>query len=207
VHVIQLLYSLLPAPHVEIVEPSLPKTPRHCSSLVSPQRQLIRIPTPAFSSQRSRDALLQRLHHHRGIPHLRLRNQQVNVFRHHHVASQRELVTRPHFVENLQENVALPGCSQQRASPVTTARDEMQMALPIPALQSVFQSHHSKPAPFANPAKSAAPAKESSKSQSTANHFSVNYLSGIIHIRYGSRRRKCTAMRKDGPPAPQRTTS
>jgi len=45
----------------------------------------------------------------------------------------------------------------------------------ITALESGLQAHRSKPAPFANPAKSAAPAKEGSKARTTANHFSVNY--------------------------------
>jgi hypothetical protein len=133
----------------------------------------------------------------------------MNVFRHHHIADQQELVTRPHFVENLQENVALPRCAQQRAAPVTAASDEMQMPLPITALQSILQDHQSKPAPFANPAKSAAPAKEGSRAQTTANHFSVNYRSGIIRFRYRSRKRKSAmrrkldmaAMRKGRPPA------
>jgi hypothetical protein len=39
----------------------------------------------------------------------------------------------------------------------------MQIALPATPLQSILQDGHSKPAPFANPAKSAAPAKEDSK--------------------------------------------
>src|SRR6202046_4389466 len=123
----------------------------------------------------------------------------MNVFRHHHVADQRELVTLPHLIENLQESVTLPRCAQQRAPPVTTAGDEMQTALPVTAFQSILQDRHSKPAPFANPAKSAAPAKEGSKSQATANHFNVNYLSGIIRIRHGSRRR-CTATQRMGHP-------
>jgi hypothetical protein len=72
----------------------------------------------------------------------------------------------------------------------------MQLALSITALESVLQGHQSKPAPFANPAKSAAPAKEGSKAYTTANHFSVNYLSGIIRIRHGSRTRKSAVCRK-----------
>ena len=62
----------------------------------------------------------------------------MNVLRHHHVAKQRELVTGPDFVENLQENVALLRTTQQRAATVTTTRDEMQMALPITPLESVL---------------------------------------------------------------------
>jgi hypothetical protein len=65
------------------------------------------------------------------------------MFRHHHVADQRELVTFPHFVENLQENVALPRCARQGTSPVTTTSDEMQMPLPITPLQSILQHSHS----------------------------------------------------------------
>jgi hypothetical protein len=76
----------------------------------------------------------------------------------------------------------------------------MQMALPITPLQSMLQAHQSKPAPFANPAKSAAPAKEDSKAQTTANHFSVNYRSGIIRFRRESRR-SAQATRKGRPPA------
>ncbi len=104
----------------------------------------------------------------------------MNVFRHHHVSHQRELVTLPHFIEDLQEDIPPLRTTQQGTSPVTTARDEMQMPLPITALQSILQHRHSTPAPFAYPAKSAAPAKEGSKAQTTANHFSVNYRSGII---------------------------
>jgi hypothetical protein len=200
VHVIQFLNSLLRAPYVEIVEASLPETARHCSSLVSPQRQLIRIPPPAFSSQRTRHALLQSLHHRRWIPHLRLADQQMNVFRHHHVAHQRELVTGPHLIENPQENVPLLRTTQQRAAPITTTRDEMQMALAITALQSILQSHHSKPAPFANPAKSAAPAKEGSKSQGDSKSLQ-RQLPQWYHPHSSRVKKKMHSDAKDGPPA------
>jgi hypothetical protein len=61
-------------------------------------------------------------------------------------------------------------------------------------LESALQSHHSKPAPFANPAKSAAPAKTSSTAVATPNHFDVNYLSGIIRIRHDqARKTQCDA--------------
>ena len=58
---------------------------------------------------------------------------------HHHVADQQELVARPHLVENLQEHVALSHGAKQGTPTMTTASDEVQMALPVPAFETILQ--------------------------------------------------------------------
>jgi hypothetical protein len=62
----------------------------------------------------------------------------MNMFRHHHVADQQELIARPHLVENLQERISFPGSAQQCTALITTTSDEMQMALPVTTLEAIL---------------------------------------------------------------------
>ena len=79
--------------------------------------------------------MLQNLHHRRRRPSLRLRNQKMNVFRHHHIPNQQKLITRASLLQNFQKHVPFPRCPQQRTPPVATASNEMQMPMPINPLQ------------------------------------------------------------------------
>lgn len=102
-HVVKLFDSLLSGIDVEIVEAALPKTPSRFTLQSSPKFQLIRIPPPPDLARRPRDTLFQDAHHRRRCPDLRLRNQQVNMLRHHHVAHKIEFVARAHFVQDHEE--------------------------------------------------------------------------------------------------------
>jgi hypothetical protein len=145
VHVAQLLDPLLPAPDVEIIKPPLPATSRCFPERIWPQPQLIRIPPPSsFPPQQLRHALFQDLHHRGRRADLRLRDQQMDMLGHHHIANQQELITGPHLIENFQEHIPLPRRAQQGTTPVATAGNEMQMALPITALEPVLQEQDPK---------------------------------------------------------------
>jgi hypothetical protein len=52
---------------------------------------------------------------------------------------QQELVARPHLVEDLQQHVALTRRAKQGTPTITTTRDEVQMALPVTAFETVLQ--------------------------------------------------------------------
>jgi hypothetical protein len=135
VHITQILDPLLPTPHVEIIKPPLPEAPRRVRWCPRPQSHLVLLrPLSRLPPQSTRYALLQDLHHRRRRAHLRLPDQQVNVFRHHHVPSQPELISLPDLNQDPQERIALPPRSQQGPPPVTTARDKVQLPLPIPPL-------------------------------------------------------------------------
>jgi hypothetical protein len=57
---------------------------------------------------------------------------------HHHVADQQKLAAGPDLVENLQERISFPGSAQQCTALITTASDEMQMALPVTTLEAIL---------------------------------------------------------------------
>ncbi len=145
-HVLQLLDPLLPAPDVEIIKPSLPATSRHFPERILPQRQLIRTPPPSsLPPQQLRHALFQDLHHRGRRADLRLRDQEMDMLGHHHIANHQELITRPYLIENFQEHIPLPRRAQEGTTPVATAGNEMQMALPITTLEPVLQEEDPKP--------------------------------------------------------------
>ncbi len=138
VHVVQLLDPLLPAPHVEIIETSLPKTPRRLCGRFLPQTQLIRAaPSSRLLPEPARYTLLQDLHHRRRRANLRLRNQKMNVLGHHHVSGHAELVSLPNFAQDFQEEIALARRAQEWPAAVATARNKMQMPLAVTPFQFV----------------------------------------------------------------------
>ena len=186
VHVIELLDPLLRAPHVEIIKTPLPETPRRIRRRLGPQSHLILIRSlPPLSSQALRHALLQNLHHRGRRAHFRLRNQQMNVLRHHHVPNQQELITLAHLIQDSQERIPLPRRSEQGSPPITTTRDEVQVFLAIPPLQFVAHrlGHSCAPSPAARVRH-----PELQKQQQTQKliNFHVNYRSGIIRFRHAS---------------------
>lgn len=129
--------SLLPTPHVEIIKPPLPETPRRLSRCLRPQTHLLGALPSVTSPQGSRHALLQNLHHRRRGPHLRFRNQQMNVIRHHHIPNQPELISLAHLIQNSQKHIPAMRSPQQRPPPVTTTCNKVQLPVPVPALQPV----------------------------------------------------------------------
>ena len=154
VHVIHFLVPLLPGPHVEIVEASLPEAAMARRRRFVPQTHLPgwRAP-PLAPPYRAGDALLQHLHHGRRSAHPRLADEQMNMFGHHHVAEQREIVSVAHVGQDTQKQRARCLRAEQRQAMVTAARDEVQLAQAVAAFEAVF---HARPRTLHTP-KGAAP--------------------------------------------------
>ena len=77
-----------------------------------------------------------------------------------------------HLVENLQEQVALSRRVEQRTPAITAARDEVQMAVAVSAFEAIL--HRQGRAPFANPAKDAAPASSSVRAEAEKNRSDLD---------------------------------
>ena len=104
-HVPQLLNPLASAPHIEVIEAPLPDVlgfrPEQCS-LAS---------LPVFSSPAQHPpgkALLDGLHHLRGIAFLRFADQQVYVVRHDYISYDDEPISLPDILQHAHKQVA-PG--------------------------------------------------------------------------------------------------
>jgi hypothetical protein len=69
----------------------------------------------------------------RRVPFRRLAHQQVNVFRHHHIAHDSEFVSRTDFVENLYETISRSSRPEVRTPAVATESHEMEIVLTIMA--------------------------------------------------------------------------
>ena len=145
-HVIYLFVLFLCAPHIEIVEPSLPERLVFPHGSFLPQMLLSRThATPPPSVHRSRNPLLQNLHHRARISHIRLADQKVNMFRYHHITDQREIVTLSNFTENLEKEMPSPLRAQQRRATITTACNKVQLAQSIAASQALLHPKNSNP--------------------------------------------------------------
>jgi hypothetical protein len=136
-HVVQFLNPFLRRPHIKIVKPPLPEMFRALIRHARPQPQLIHVPTPPLPPNRSRHSLLEHLHDRPGRANPRLGNQNVNVFRHNHVANQRELIPLPHAAQDFQQHLALARAPQQGKSPVTATGNKMQMPLVVTPFEFV----------------------------------------------------------------------
>src|SRR5580692_11350950 len=145
-HVIHLLVPFLCAPHIEIVEPSLPERLVFPNGSFLPQAFLFRPraapPTPVH---RSRNPLFQHLHRRARIPHIRLADQQMNMLRHHYIPDQREIVTHSNLTENLEKEMPSPFRAQQRRATITTAGNKVQMSQSIAASQALLHPVNPNP--------------------------------------------------------------
>ena len=131
-YVAQLLRALLWVPHYEVVETSLP----HVSFLqhgapqaVWPGRRSFAKPTQEFA----REALLEDLHHDRRGVVVGFADQEVNVFRHDHVADHYGTISDAGLFEDAEEKIAALWRSEQRAALVVAERDEVQIACSVTA--------------------------------------------------------------------------
>jgi hypothetical protein len=71
--------------------------------------------------------------------------------------------------------------AEQQLALITTARNEMQVALPISVLEPVLQDQYTKRRTPLPPAQRVLYSQvQMQQQQAIANHCSVNYLSGII---------------------------
>src|SRR6266436_1607138 len=86
----------------------------------------------------ARNSLFQHLHDDRRRSLGWFGDKEVDMLRHDDESYQGKTVEVAHFVQNLDEEVHGAGRAEQRHAPVTTARDEVQMALSVPALQSFW---------------------------------------------------------------------
>lgn len=104
---------------------------------------------------------------------------------------QRELVVRAEFAEDFDEEGARADGAEERESAVTTAGDEVEVALTVAALESF--SHGWKVPnpttrkvksfpPFANGAKDGAPASSNSKARPRPINYKMSCPSGIIPV-------------------------
>jgi len=126
VHVVELLLDLFPAPDVEIVEAALPQSGR---KLCEKKRKGKLGPRCfSLSAERLRSILLQYLHNAGRSAGLGLADEQVHVLGHDHVADEKKFVARAQSVENFDEVLARADGSEERATPITTERDEVKIA-------------------------------------------------------------------------------
>ncbi|HEX4074620.1 MAG TPA: hypothetical protein VHX49_04395 [Candidatus Acidoferrales bacterium] len=108
---------------------------------------------PHASPRRAGDALFQHLHHRRRSADARLADEQVNMFGHHAVAEQREVVSVSDVAQDIEEEGTRCLGAQQRQAMVAAARDEVQVAGTVAAFKAMF---HARPRTLQN-RKGAAP--------------------------------------------------
>jgi hypothetical protein len=94
-------------------------------------------------------SLFQYLQHFRRVALPRFADEQVDVFRHDHVAEQPEFVPRTHLVEYFYKPIACASRTQEWAATVTTKRNEVEIASSVEALQRV--AHRSQTRTLENP--------------------------------------------------------
>ncbi len=129
-HVAQLLNAFPFRPNIKVVESLLPNVLR---SMVK-KAALSGVPVSPFSCQdAAREADFERLHHGRRALLLRFAKEQMNMFRHHHVAHDDEGIPSAHLLQHGQKQVATRCRAQKRLSPITATGDEMQVSGAIKA--------------------------------------------------------------------------
>jgi hypothetical protein len=69
----------------------------------------------------------------------------MNVFRHHHISDQREIIALANFTQNLQEEMPRSFGSQQRHATITTASNKVQLAQSITASQAWLHPQNPNP--------------------------------------------------------------
>lgn len=62
----------------------------------------------------------------------------MDVLGHDHVSEKREVVAVANFPQDAEKNVAAPFGSEEGETPVTTARDEVQVARTVAAFEAVL---------------------------------------------------------------------
>ena len=105
VHVVQFLPALPSTPHVKIIESPLPKALRPARLFRKRKPELSSGVPHSSLTQRSRDSLLQYLHHFGQRTFGRLAHQQVHVLWHQHIPNQQERMTLSHFPKNSHEHI------------------------------------------------------------------------------------------------------
>ena len=121
-HVFQLLDLGALTPNIEITKPALPG--------VMGKGRVESADEPLTEAQ------FDRLHDRGKVGDLRLRNQQMHMLRHHHVADYDETISLAHLLQDFQEQIAPYRTSEQRLAMITTPGDEVMVSVAVVALQS-----------------------------------------------------------------------
>ena len=69
----------------------------------------------------------------------------MNMFRHHYITDQREIVALANFIQNLEKEIPSPLRAQQRRAAITTACNKVQLAQPIAASQALLHPENPHP--------------------------------------------------------------
>jgi len=137
VHVVKLLDELGLTPDIEIVKARLPELGKQAVGLPKWKLQLLgRYSFARLAAKPPRYALLQDLHEGGGSACCWLADEQVDVIGHEHVTCQGKAVAVAHLAQNFDEQIFGVSRGKQGQPPVATARDEVQVAQSIAAVQS-----------------------------------------------------------------------
>src|SRR6267143_3337006 len=137
-HVLEFLANFLFTPHIEVIKSGLPEArqiPVACCKCAA--RLPCRRAAPA-SPEIPRDALLQHFQDFGWRALGAFADEQMNVVGHDHISDQQEFVAFTNFSQGLDEDVARSRRVEQRQPPITTEREEMQMAPSIVSLQTFW---------------------------------------------------------------------
>jgi hypothetical protein len=83
--------------------------------------------------------------HHGGLrTSFRLADQQMDVFRHHHIPHHHETILLTNLFQNLQKQVAAARSCKPGLAMVTTASEKVEILVPVVTLQAVRHVLHSR---------------------------------------------------------------
>jgi hypothetical protein len=147
VHVVKFFDSLLQAPHIKIIEATLPESTERIAA--GKWQTKLSSSIALLAAQASRDALLQHLNHSGRRPIGRLADQQVDVLRHDDIAHEGESIVVAGLAKNLDKGVSSANRAQQRQASIASEGDKVQMAASIMADEFVGhgKKEKSKPRP------------------------------------------------------------
>jgi hypothetical protein len=106
------------SPNIEIIKAPLPHVPRLYARLAC---------IPFATMDRTRKLLFDYFHHYRRIASLRLADEEVDVFGHHHVADDDKTVSLPRPFQDIEKQIAALGCTQHGQPMVATTGNKMQV--------------------------------------------------------------------------------
>jgi hypothetical protein len=137
VHVLEFINEFRLTPDVKIVKARLPELWQEIVRILEGESELLgRCLFPRLAAQSPRNALLQDLHDGGRRALSRLANEQVNVIGHHDIAREGKPVTVTNLAQNLHEHILGARRGKQRQSPVTAARNEVQVAQSVATPQA-----------------------------------------------------------------------
>src|SRR6266403_4772939 len=136
-HVVQFLLQFLLAPHIEVIEAALPESRSVRLSWSKEQSELRCRRFSRALSQSPGDSLLEHLQNFRGTTPLGFTKEQMNMLGHDYITDELEVMPRADLVQNFHKLVTSPRRAEQRTATIATEGNEMKIAAPIEALQTV----------------------------------------------------------------------